>query len=154
MSVSGEHLIGGSGSGARRRKMRAAEELPPPMIGLRFVAVLVVVGGCFLALGMWRVGMVFAARDFEMEASRLQVLAEQRRDRAKGLATRISALQRGEVLRGAAEGTLGMAPAEPGSMDTLDISAESVARWRAAAEAARVGTAITPKEEKQTLEGG
>ena len=138
----GDFVIGSAPAGKKSRRLERQEEsTPPPQVGLRFLGVLCLVGGLFLGLGIWKVHSVFAVRDYEMETRRLQELAQQRRDRYKALASRLSQLQRGEILKTTAEGSLGMAVPEPQEMETMIISRESQERWLAAAEAAPVAAA-------------
>ncbi|HMZ51607.1 MAG TPA: hypothetical protein PKH51_00735 [Candidatus Sumerlaeota bacterium] len=129
-----EFLIG-SGSATRkvRKLSRANEKAAPAPVDMRFIGVLVVLGMIFIGLGYLRVHAVFSLRDDEMETRRLQELAQQRRDRYKSMTSRLAQLRRTEVLRTAAEGTLGMAIPEPQAMETLTIGAETNDRWLAAA---------------------
>ncbi|MCC6546523.1 hypothetical protein IT570_05080 [Candidatus Sumerlaeota bacterium] len=129
-----EFLIG-SGSSTRKVKKlsRTRENGAPPPVDMRFLGGLVIVGLVFIGLGYLRVSSVFSMRDDEMEARRLQELAQQRRDRFKTMTSRLSHLRRAEVLRTTAEDSFGMAIPEPQNMETLTISSEVNERWLAAA---------------------
>jgi hypothetical protein len=142
--VKNEFLVGGKSMEKRGRQRRAQDE-PVPPVGFRFLMVLVVIGGCFVAAGAMRVNGVFAARDYEMETSRLQDAMRKRSDRAKTLMARVSHLQRGEILKTAAEEALGMAEPLPAEMETVLISEEAYHRWESAATAA----ATSSQEEVQ-----
>lgn len=131
-----DFLFGGNAKGRsssrRVRKVGSSQDLPP-MVGIRFIAIVTVVGMCFALAGFWRINSVFTARDYEIETHRLQELARERRDRETLLLARTSQLQRGEVLRSVAESSLGMAEPAPAEMETLRIPSEVTARWLAAA---------------------
>lgn len=137
MAANLDSLIGGArktGSGASRP---AEAELPPPMIGWRFLVCMLALAVCLAGVGTWKVSTVFEVRDYEMEASRLQVLAQLRRDRAKAMEARISNLQGGDSLREAALNGLGMQVPEPQTVESILVSRQVSDRWERAAEAVR-----------------
>lgn len=139
----GDLLVGGPGARQRRRRERP-EPVNPPLVGWRFLGVLILLGSLFGGLGVWKVKMVFSIRDREIETRRLQVITAQRRDRTKVLETRISQLQRGETLRSAALDGLGMSVPEPGTIETITVPEEVKIRWEEAAET--IGEADQGKE--------
>lgn len=148
MSISSEFLIGGAQRAGRRRSGSSAEtrvEMPPPIIGYRFLGLLLLVGGAFLSLGVWRVNTVFTVRDHEIETRRLQDLAQKRRDSVLAMQSRVSDLRRAEILKSAAVGALEMTDPEPRQIEVLQISALSEARWEAAARSA--GFQLSQKED-------
>jgi len=114
---------------------------PPPLIGWRFALCIVLLAASLTAVGTWKVATVFELRDHEMEASRLQVLAQQRRDRYKALEARLSQLQGGESLRDAAVSGLGMVPPTPHTVESVVVSQAVARRWESAAKA------VSEKEE-------
>ncbi|MEO8377343.1 MAG: hypothetical protein ABI579_06705 [Candidatus Sumerlaeota bacterium] len=141
-----EFLIGSGGSTRKVKKLsRANDKGAPPPVDIRFIATLIVISMLFIGLGFIRVHSVFSLRDDEMETRRLQELAQQRRDKYKSMTSRLAQLQRTEVLRTTAEGSLGMAIPEPQSMETLTISTETNERWLAAAGSA--ATTLPVKKE-------
>lgn len=143
--MSSEFLIGGAQRAGRRRSSSETRvEMPPPIIGYRFLGLLLLVGGAFLSLGVWRVNTVFTVRDHEMETRRLQDLAQKRRDSVVAMESRVSDLRRAEILKGAAVGALEMTDPEPRQIEVLEISALSEARWEAAARSA--GFELSRKE--------
>ena len=134
-----EFLIGSGTSSRRAKKSARSNETPaPPPVDTRFLVTLIGVAALFVGLGFLRVHSVFSMRDDEMETRRLQELAQQQRDRYHSLTSRLAQLQRTEVLRTTAEGSLGMAMPEPQAMETLMISNEINERWLAAAGVAKV----------------
>lgn len=134
-----ESLVGGTPSSfrlAKAKRARLEEENAPPQIGIRFIAILALCGALFTGLGYYKVDSVFSARDFQIEAGRLQELAQQRRDRSKALVSRVSQLQRSEHMRASAVANLGMLDPQPVDMESLVVPTEVSLRWqRAAAEA-------------------
>lgn len=140
-----ELLVGGAEKLRRRRRDSRADEVPPPLVGVRFIGVVATVAAVFFALALWRVETVFTIRDNEIETRRLQELTQKRHDRTKALESRISQLQRMEVLRAAAENSLGMVEPESAQIETLVISRETQARWNAAA--ASIQTSNERKED-------
>ncbi len=129
-----ESLVGGVSRTAGGRR-RPSEALAAPVkVGYRFLITLVVLAGMFTALGAWKINTVFAIRDREQETRRLQELSQERRDRSKTIAARVSQLQRAEMLRATAETRLGMADPEPGRIETLSIPQSVQDRWTAAAQ--------------------
>lgn len=128
-----ESLVGGSTNSARRHRP-SAPLAAPVKVGYRFLIILMILAGSFTALGAWKVHTVFAIRDREQEAGRLQELSRERRDRSKTIAARVSQLQRAEMLRATAETRLGMADPEPGRIETLSIPQSVQDRWTAAAQ--------------------
>jgi len=141
-----EFLIGSGSTTKKVKKLsRSNEGVAPPPVDARFIAMLAVVSLLFVGLGFLRVHSVFSLRDDEMETRRLQELAQQRRDKFKSLTSRLAQLQRTEVLRTTAEGSLGMAIPEPQNMETLTISTETNERWLAAAGSA---AAIVPAKKE------
>lgn len=131
-----EKLFGGSSrsSSARVRRNREQEEATtPPQVGLRFLAVLILLGAGFTGLGVWKVNTVFRVRDYEMETRRLQELAQLRRDRYTALVSRVSQLNRGEVLKATAVEGLGMAAPLPEEMESMVIPLGTRERWQRAA---------------------
>lgn len=134
-----DELIGGSRASGVRRRLRTPEsETAPPMIGWRFLVLAVALAGALSMVGLWNVATVFDARDLEMEASRLQRIAQQRRDQYKALEVRISQLQGGESLRAAAVTGLGMHSPTPMEIERVRVSHEVAARWASAAEGREV----------------
>ncbi|MCC5875242.1 MAG: hypothetical protein JJU11_03385 [Candidatus Sumerlaeia bacterium] len=133
-----DFLFGGTAPKARRGKARNQGTEMPPLVGYRFIAIVVLIGACFAGLGFWRVNTVFTVRDYGIETHRLQELARERRDRETLLVARTSQLQRGEVLRSVAESSLGMSEPSPASIETLKIPAEVTERWLAASAGEKI----------------
>lgn len=127
-----DFLFGGTAPKTRRGRTRTQGEEMPPLVGYRFIAIVVLIGACFAGLGIWRVNTVFTVRDYGIETHRLQELARERRDRETLLVARTSQLQRGEVLRSVAESSLGMSEPSAASIETISIPAEVTERWLAA----------------------
>lgn len=132
-----DKLVGGTAKARRFRLRPQPVKNAPPLVGPRFVAIVGICALCLLGLGIYKVDAVFDARDYEMETRRLQELVQKRQDRTKVLESRLSELQRGEVLKVVATESLGMADPSPGEIETLAIPAEVSARWKEAAS--RVG---------------
>lgn len=125
------YLVGGA---SRERVGRPVEpKMSPPRVGARFIGVLVILGGMFVAAGYVKIEGVFAARDLEMEAGRLQDLAQKRRERLKALEGRFSELRRGDTLSAAGMNALGMLQPDTASMETVAVAAEARQRWADAA---------------------
>jgi hypothetical protein len=129
---SSEQLVGGAPK--RGRKRSGPEQLPPPMIGLRFFAILFLSAGTLTGLGLLNVGTVFSARDFEMETGRVQRIARERHDRQKALEARLGELRSADSLRASAMGTLGMAEPDPQLVTEMIIQRDSSQRWTLAAD--------------------
>lgn len=92
----------------KSRGRRRGEGERPSTLGLAGVAVIFGTAAAATVLGALQVQARFAERDYEMEARRLQELARERRDDTKELQSRLGGLKRGEMLREAALGPLGM----------------------------------------------
>ncbi len=129
-----EMLVGGSSASKRRRRASRGEAQGPMLVGPRFVAAVGLLAVAFAGIGYWRVDTVFSIRDHEIETNRLQEIALERHNRQKVYRSRISNLQRGEILRRVAEGNLGMRVPEPTEMDRVLVPRETAERWKAAAE--------------------
>ncbi|MBI1290465.1 hypothetical protein GC173_04390 [bacterium] len=120
---------------AKGSQKRAEEqELPPPLIGWRFLLCMVLLVATFTGIGTWKVATVFELRDYEMEASRIQVITQMRRDRYKALEARLSELQGGDSLRAAALQGLGMEAPTPSLVETIVVSQAVAERWSNAAK--------------------
>lgn len=134
---SGEYLIGGGAApGARPQALAAPADVElPPLVGWRFLLAAGLMAGGFAWLGLWQVHQVFEARDYRMEASRLQQIADQRQDRRVELSARVAHLQRAESLAAAGQQVLGMHSPEPGTVEQLTISWEARQRWLQAGSA-------------------
>lgn len=146
-----EQLIGGTSASRRVRRISRPAESAPPQVGYRFLAIVVLVAGAFVFLGAWKVDRSFRIADLEMESRRLQDVTQQRHDRYKVLLSREAALQRGDVLKAAAQDSLGLAEPAPESMQTLLVPAESVTRWQQGA--GRIDTEANGKEDPTSTKG-
>ncbi len=135
--TSRDSLIGGVKVDRKRRSSRRVRKSEPvPVLGYGFFFSMVAIGAMITAGGLLKVHTVFEARDLEMETRRLQEVAQEKRDRYKVLNSRLSSLRRMEVLRGAAQDSLGMIEPAPQAMTTLTIDEGARERWRLAALAA------------------
>ncbi|CAN5408723.1 hypothetical protein BH09SUM1_BH09SUM1_12070 [soil metagenome] len=138
-----EFLVGGaSPSGTRSSRIlkmrRPSDSFSAPPVGVGFLAVLMLIGGAFVGLGVWRVHTVFDVRDYEIETGRLQSIAQERNDRYQSLTARAAHLRAAESLKLAAVDSLGMTAPDPSRIETLTVSAETTSRWKKSAANLRV----------------
>lgn len=123
------------GSSVRVRPRRTTEPSAPLRVG-GLLAILGA-GAVCTALGVLVVGTRFEARDLEIEARRMQEMTRERRDGIRQLETTISQMKRGEALREAALGPLGMVEPAASMMEVLEVNPERVEAFGMAARRAR-----------------
>lgn len=119
----------------RRRAPRETAAPAPLHIGA--LALILAAGAVAATLGVIVVDARFEARDLEIETRRLQELSGERRGDMRALEAQIGQLKRGESLRQAALGPLGMIEAAPAVVDRMDVSGERAQSVRRASQKAR-----------------
>ncbi len=105
-----------------RRATRRAEPQPAVALDLRTLAVVLAIGAVATGLGIAQVRARFDARDYSIEARRIQDLATVRRDEVRKLEAKIGGLKAGQNLREAATGPLGMIEPAPEFVSVLEVS--------------------------------
>ncbi|MDK2970790.1 MAG: hypothetical protein PWP23_545 [Candidatus Sumerlaeota bacterium] len=119
----------------RRRTPR--ETAPPAPLHIGALALILAAGAVAAALGVVIVDARFEARDLEIETRRIQELSSERRGDIRALEAQIGQLKRGESLRQAALGPLGMIEPAPAVVDRMDVSEERAESIRRASQKAR-----------------
>ncbi|MCB2154383.1 hypothetical protein KQI84_05820 [bacterium] len=124
-------------STAKSAKIRKRKEPAPVTLRIRDLLAILLAGAMATGMGLTIVKMRFQARDYEIEAARLQELTTARRDEAKRLEARLGLMQRDEVLRETAIEELGMIDPDPSAVEELTMNEERVAAYREAQQEAR-----------------
>lgn len=113
------------------------------------------VGAVGSALGVAQVKVQFDARDYAIEARRMQELAQLRRDEVRKLEARLGGLKAGQNLREVAMGPFGMV--EPESVSPIEVGEDAKEEFaraaREAAEALKARRENYAREGKETLQG-
>lgn len=124
------------GRDQRQSRRAVAREASTP---LKVGGLLLILGAGAVAalLGVVIVDVRFEARDMEIETRRLQELAGERRGEIRALEAEIGQLKRGESLREAALGPLGMVEPAPAVVDRMEVSEARAEDYRRAAQKAR-----------------
>ena len=130
----------------KRREKNHGER--PSQLRLPTLLVILATGAVATTMGVMLVGAQFQARDYEMEARRLQELSRERRDEVKKLQTRLGGMKRSETLREAAMGPLGMIEPHPADISQLDVDPALITEFERAEEFARQNIAA----ERERLE--
>lgn len=109
----------------------------PKRLRLSSLFVILALGAMGTVLGVTVVDARFTAQDHEFETRRLQESAKLRRDEIRDLNSRIGDFKRGESLREAAMGPLGMIEPSAESVGRLEVDESRVDEVRRAAREAR-----------------
>lgn len=118
-------------------KSRRQTEPAPLTLRLRDLVGILLAGAMVTSLGVTIVKMRFEARDYEIEAARLQEMTSLRRDEVKRLEARLGLMHRDEVLRETAIEDLGMIDPETSSVEKLALDETRETAYREAQHQAR-----------------
>lgn len=115
------------------RKSRAPKA-PAAPLGVKGMLTVFAIGAIGTALGVTQVKVQFDARDYAIEARRVQELAQLRRDEVRKLEARIGGLKAGQNLREVALGPFGMV--EPETVSSIEVDGNMKDEFAKAAQEA------------------
>lgn len=133
----------------RHRKRRRPDAPPPERLRAGGLAVIIAGGVLATFLGVQLVDVRFAARDLEMQTSRLQEIARIERDDASRLEAQLGALRRDERLRATAMDDFGMV--EPAALVVEEIAIDAGAAEEIRRAEARAAERLAQRREAMNL---
>lgn len=138
------------------KKPRAGKSAAAPL-GTRGLFSIFAIAAVGAVLGAAQVKVQFDARDYAIEARRVQELTQIRRDEVRKLEARIGGLKAGQNLREVAMGPFGMVEPAPESVSAIevdeDVKEEFAKASREAAEALKTRREAYARAGKEATKG-